>query len=88
MTFDQWIAHGIAQGWCGPAICDTHDGTPTTADEDHDFDNGHDPCIHIIRLYPDTETRDQVVANHPPSTWRNTHVNAKTAQKTHNGRGR
>lgn len=70
MTFTDWLATGIAAGYCGPAICYTHDGTPTTADEDDQFDDGHDPCIHILRLYPDAATGAAVEANHPPSVWR------------------
>ena len=77
MTFDEWIAHGITQGWCGPPVCNTHDGTPTTQEEDDDFDDGGDPCIGIIRLYPDTTTRDQVAANHSPTTWRQLEVRGK-----------
>lgn len=70
MTFDQWIAHGITQGWCGPPVCDTHDGTPTTAGEDNQYDNGEDPCIHVIRLYQDHTTKAAVESNHSPSVWR------------------
>lgn len=69
-NFDTWLNIGIAAGYCGPAICDTHDGTPTTADEDAQYENGYDPCIHILRLYTDAFTRDAVEANHSPSVWR------------------
>jgi hypothetical protein len=71
MTLDDWLATGIAAGYCGPPICDTHDGTPTTADEDAQYENGYDPCFHILRLYPDTATKAAVEANHSPSQWRN-----------------
>lgn len=70
LTFDEWISHGITEGWAGPPVCSTHDGTPTSAAEDDDFYAGHDPCIHIIRLYPDHTTRDAVETNHTPSQWR------------------
>lgn len=70
MTFDEWLAHGVAQGWCGPAVCYTHDGTPTTEAEDNEFDSGGDPCLHVVRLYPDDATKKAVEANHAPSVWR------------------
>jgi hypothetical protein len=67
--FDTWLAQGIAQGWCGPAVCASHDGTPTTADEDEEWETG-DPCLHILRLYPDQATKEAVESNHSPSVWR------------------
>jgi hypothetical protein len=70
MTYDEWIAHGITQGWCGPPVCDTHDGTPTTEEEDDDFNAGGDPCIGIVRLYADNATREAVETNHSPTNWR------------------
>lgn len=53
-------------GFCGPAVCCIHDGVPTTAEEDED----DEPCLHILRLYPDDETRQSVESNHSPSVWR------------------
>lgn len=73
-NFGTWLAAGIAAGYCGPAVCETHDGTPTTNDEDKQFEDGYDPCIYILRLYPvpatRDATRDAVEANHSPSVWR------------------
>lgn len=68
--FDHWLNTGIAAGYCGPPICEPHDGTPTTADEDTQYENGYDPCIHILRLYADAATKTAVEANHSPSIWR------------------
>jgi hypothetical protein len=69
-SYDDWIADGLAQKWCGPAICHTHDGLPTTEAEDAEFEAGGDPCLHIVRLYPNPETAAEVEANHSPSQWR------------------
>jgi hypothetical protein len=71
MTYDEWIALGIANGWIGPAVCYTHDGLPTSAAEDDEFEMG-DPCIHILRLYDDAEVKQAVQENHSPSVWRAT----------------
>lgn len=69
MDFEDWLAIGHAQGWCGAPVCYTHDGLPTTAEEDEEFEE-HDPCIHIIRLYDSPEDRAKIEENHSPSVWR------------------
>lgn len=71
MDFEQWLELGIKEGWVGPAVCYTHDGLPTTEAEDAEFEEG-DPCIHIMRLYEDVDTKLGVEANHSPSIWRAT----------------
>lgn len=78
MTFEEWMTHGIKQGWCGPPVCHTHDGVPTTQQEDEDFDEA-EPCVHIIRLYESLEQRDEVEANHSPSQWRNHYTTKEEA---------
>jgi hypothetical protein len=75
-TFNEWINQGIAQQWCGPPVCYTHDGTPTSEAEEEQFDEGFDLCIHIVRLYVDAETKAAVEANHSPSQWRKREMGA------------
>lgn len=48
--FHEWLTYGIQQGWATPTVCSTHDGIPMTDQEETQWDNGEDPCIHIIRL--------------------------------------
>jgi hypothetical protein len=72
MTFDEWVQHGLTQGWIGPAVCAIHDGLPTTAEEDAGWDQGADDCIHVLRLYQDEATKLAVEENHAPSVWRAT----------------
>lgn len=72
MDFNDWLEIGIEQGWCGPDICYTHDGLPTSKEEDEQFEQGDDPCMHIIRLYEDPEHKGRVQDNHSPSIWRAT----------------
>jgi hypothetical protein len=69
MDFEEWIRIGVENGWAGPPVCYTHDGLPTTVDEDEEFETG-DPCIHIVRLYEDTDEKSGVEENHSPSMWR------------------
>jgi hypothetical protein len=69
-SFDEWLRFGYNKGWCGPDVCETHDGLPTTDLEDIAFDEGEDPCIHIIRLYEDLNVKAAVEENHSPSKWR------------------
>lgn len=71
-TFDEWLQEGISLGFCGPAVCAIHDGVPSTLQEDWGMDEGADPCIHVLRLYEDEETKLAVEANHAPSVWRAT----------------
>lgn len=69
LTYSQWINIGTQQGWCGPAVCYTHDGMPTTEAEDEEFQEG-DPCIHILRLYENEDMKREIEENHSPSNWR------------------
>jgi hypothetical protein len=70
-SFDEWLQEGITLGFCGPTICYTHDGLPLTQEEDEQFEEG-DPCVHMLRLYEDRETKIAVEENHSPSVWRAT----------------
>ncbi len=73
-TFDEWLQEGLDFNFCGPAICYPHDGLPLTLEEEQEFDDGSDPCIHIIRLYEDKKTKVAVEDNHSPSIWRATNA--------------
>lgn len=75
IEFDEWLQQGLSSGFCGPAICYPHDGLPTSQQEDESYDAGEDPCMHIIRLYEDLETKKAVEENHSPSIWRATNSN-------------
>jgi len=71
MEFDDWLKFGFDNGWVGPSVCWTHDGYPSTASEDEEFETG-DPCIHGLRLYGSPEEKRLVEENHAPSIWRAT----------------
>lgn len=77
-SFDDWLDIGIAKGWVGAPVCGTHDGTPTSAQEDAEFEES-DPCIHILRLYYDAEHKAAVEDNHSPSVWRRTNRGSSPA---------
>ena len=72
MTFNEWLQTGINNKWCGPAVCATHDGIPSTKNEETTWDNGGDPCQHILRLYPDQQTADEINTTYTPYQWRTT----------------
>lgn len=74
MIFDEWLKTGMDEGWCGPPVCSTHDGIPATEAEYLEFDEGNDPCIHIIRPYEDADVKAAVEENHSPSVWRRTNM--------------
>lgn len=69
LTAEEWIEYGIKNGWCGPPVCYTHDGLPTSLDEDTEFEYG-DPCITIVRMYDDPNAKKEIEENHSPSIWR------------------
>lgn len=69
-NFEDWLKTGIENGWCGPAVCHTHDGFPMSEHEDAEFEEGGDPCMHMIRLYEDYNLKKSIEANHSPSVWR------------------
>ena len=51
MDYDEWLAYGLAQLWCGPPVCGTHDGVPMSESEEEK----DDICAHVIRMYEDPE---------------------------------
>jgi len=75
ITFDEWITYGIEKGWCGPPVCYTHDGLPMSEQEYAEFDEGQDPCTHIVRMYEDIDMKKEIEDNHYPSQWRNSYTN-------------
>jgi len=66
IKFEDWLQIGVEQGWCGPAVCYTHDGLPMSDEELE----SEEPCISIIRLYEDAEIKNSVELSHSPSVWR------------------
>jgi hypothetical protein len=72
MTFNEWLKIGMDNKWCGPAVCETHDGLPISEAELDEFEES-DPCIHIIRLYEDADHAKAIEEFHTPSLWRNPH---------------
>lgn len=72
MSYEDWLKVGLLQGWVGPSMCVPHDGVPTSAEEDEAYDEGDDPCYHILRLYEDAAQKAAVEENHSPSIWRAT----------------
>jgi hypothetical protein len=53
-------------------VCSTHDGIPTTPEDDEEWELGGDPCTHVIRPYVDEAERAAVEENFAPAKWRKT----------------
>ena len=70
LDHEAWLRYGWEMGYCGPPICYIHDVLPLTADEEEDWGDGHDPCLHIVRLYEDHDHRLAVESNDSPTNWR------------------
>jgi hypothetical protein len=63
VNLEPWITTGIDNGWISRPVCSTHDGVPTTHDEDVEWEEGGDPCIYAVRLFADDEERKAVEDN-------------------------
>jgi hypothetical protein len=50
MTFEEWLEFGIKNGYCSDQFCDTHDGPPMHESEEKAWEDGGDPCMHMVRL--------------------------------------
>lgn len=70
MSFETWLEMGYKKNWVGPPVCSTHDGIPMSFDEDNEFNEGHDPCIHIMRLYESQGHKIEIEDFHAESVWR------------------
>lgn len=52
IDFDEWLQYGIDKSWISNPTCATHEGVPDTEEEYLEFAEGHDPCQHVLRLWP------------------------------------
>jgi hypothetical protein len=50
MEFEEWLEHGIVNGFCSKVVCGTHDGWPVSETEEELYSNGADPCSFLVRL--------------------------------------
>jgi hypothetical protein len=50
LTFKQWLRYGESHGYCSPQFCNTHDGAPMHPTEEAQWEEGNDPCMHMVRL--------------------------------------
>lgn len=50
MNFDEWIKYGIENGFCTQQFCMTHDSSPQHETEERAWEEGSDPCCHVVRL--------------------------------------
>jgi len=50
ITFEQWYKIGMEKGFCSEQFCMTHDAYPLHESEERAWDEGLDPCAHMVRL--------------------------------------
>ena len=48
---DEWFGYGVEMGYCSEPVCTTHEGLPTTEEEDAEWEEGFDPCSVGVRLW-------------------------------------
>jgi hypothetical protein len=51
LTFDEWLEIGMKEGYCSSPVCNTHDGLPSSEEEDAEWEDGGDPCVPAVRLF-------------------------------------
>jgi hypothetical protein len=51
LDFQEWIEHGVANGWISEPVCYHHDMLPVTDIEAEQLDEGDDPCLNVIRVW-------------------------------------
>ena len=52
MTFEEWLDAGVASGYCAEPSCAMH-GLPFTPEEEDRFEAGEDPCVSVVRIFPE-----------------------------------
>ncbi len=62
-NFEDWLLLGMNNGWISRPVCSTHDGLPTTHEEDTEWEDGGDPCIYAVRLFADDAEKKAVEDN-------------------------
>ena len=50
ITFSQWLKIGRKYGYCSEQFCFTHDPAPMHESEETAWEEGYDPCCHVVRL--------------------------------------
>jgi len=50
MTFGEWLDYGVQNGYCTEQFCATHDGGPMSEREVKEWEEGGDPCNHVVRI--------------------------------------
>lgn len=53
MTFEEWVAQGVGQGWVTLPMCATHTYAPLRDWENDLLYAGDDPCILVMRVWKD-----------------------------------
>jgi hypothetical protein len=52
MTQYEWLQYGIKHGFCSEIVCNTHDGLPSSGEEeDAEWEEGGDPCVPAVRIF-------------------------------------
>ncbi len=74
MTFDEWIQIGVDNKWCGAPVCSSHDGIPMSEAEEQMWEEGSDPCHHVVRLYESEEVADEINQTFSAYSWRSPSV--------------
>jgi hypothetical protein len=51
MEWNEWLSIGVTNGWVSLPICVTHEGIPSTPEEDVDIMLGEEICMYCLRVW-------------------------------------
>lgn len=51
VEFWEWVQVGVARKWVSEPVCATHQGLPTTEQENDEWEEGFDPCSLGMRIW-------------------------------------
>jgi hypothetical protein len=63
VNFTEWLEYGLDKKFVIGPNCATHHGIPTTEEEDQAWEEGEDPCEHILRLADSPKMWDDIQTN-------------------------
>jgi hypothetical protein len=50
MNFEEWLKFGVDNNFVSNQFCNTHDGYPMHDTKERAWEEGGDPCAHMVRL--------------------------------------
>ena len=53
MEYNEWLEHGVENGWLSIPVCYFHDILPLTEEEETEIEESGETCLPVSRFYED-----------------------------------